>query len=296
MRRIGLAVLVLGLTAVPWLHADTLNVSGDAQTSSAQPNFKFGLLPLMTVRSAPSGAILNSYTQFDFSPLPEAPTVDKAVLRLWVGLVVTPGTIEVVPVLEPWQEGTISGASSPALGSPITSFAVSSGDFLHYIDVDVTTLVQDWASGYMANNGLALRGVSPGSVNVVFQGEHPDEPRAGAGGGAGGRRRRTRTNRPARASGRDGPAGSCWPDGTAGIVGSNRPLWPGGSDGATGIAGSDRPLRPGGSDGAERTVGPFGADRTCRSGRRLGPHRADRAQRADGTARDGNGARGPAVF
>src|SRR6185369_17075851 len=32
----------------------------------------------------------------------------------------------------------------------------------------VTTLVQDWVSGYQANNGVALRGVSPGAVNVLF--------------------------------------------------------------------------------------------------------------------------------
>jgi len=168
MRRIGFVTLALGLAVAPCIRADTLNVSGDAQTSSTQANFRFGLLPAMTVRSAPAGAILNSYTQFDLSALPTAPTVDKAVLRLFVAVVVTPGTIEVVPILEPWQEGTITGASSPALGSPITSFAVASGDSLHFVDVDVTTLVQDWASGYLANNGVALRGVSPGSVNVIL--------------------------------------------------------------------------------------------------------------------------------
>jgi hypothetical protein len=37
----------------------------------------------MAVRDAASGAILTSYAQFDFSALPPAPTVDKAVLRAW---------------------------------------------------------------------------------------------------------------------------------------------------------------------------------------------------------------------
>ena len=41
-------------------------------------------------------------------------------------------------------------------------------DTLHFIDVDVTGLVQDWASGYLDNHGLALRGVESGAVNVVF--------------------------------------------------------------------------------------------------------------------------------
>ena len=77
MRRIGFVAIALGLAAVPWVGADTLNVAGDAQTSSAQPNTKYGLLPLMTVRSTPSGAFLNSYASFDLSSLPDAPIVDK---------------------------------------------------------------------------------------------------------------------------------------------------------------------------------------------------------------------------
>ena len=85
-------------------------------------------------------------------------------LRLWVAAVLTPGTIEVLPVVDPWQEASISANSSPALGSAITSFSVASADGLHSINVDVTALVRDWVSGNLANNGLAL--VGSGSVNV----------------------------------------------------------------------------------------------------------------------------------
>lgn len=46
---------------------------------------------------------------------------------------------------ESWQEGTITAGSSPDLGAPIATFAVDSGHTLHFIDVDVTGLVQDWA-------------------------------------------------------------------------------------------------------------------------------------------------------
>ena len=150
----------------PRLDADTASVARDAQTSSSQPNTRLGVLPLMTVRSTSSAAIHKSYSQFDLSALPDISTVDKAVLRLWVAAVLTPGTIEVVPVLGPWQEDTITANSSPALGPPIASFTVSSSDCLNYINVDVTALVRDWASGYLANDGLAL--VGSGSVNVVF--------------------------------------------------------------------------------------------------------------------------------
>src|SRR5512134_2776953 len=99
MRRIGLVVLALALTAVPSVRADTLNVAADAQTSSALPNLRFGPLPGMAVRNAASGAIVKSYAQFDLSALPASPSVDKTVLRLWVASVITPGTIEVAPIL-----------------------------------------------------------------------------------------------------------------------------------------------------------------------------------------------------
>src|SRR5262245_12113365 len=123
MKRIGPAVLglVLSLAALPRLSADTLNVAADAPTSSAQGNTKFGVLPLMTVRSGSSGAIFKSYAQFDLAPLPDAPNISKAVLRLWVAAVITPGTIDVVPVLDPWQESKITGDSSPAVGPSVAS-------------------------------------------------------------------------------------------------------------------------------------------------------------------------------
>jgi DNA-binding beta-propeller fold protein YncE len=165
---IGRSVLAVALTVVatPRLRADTLNVAADAQTSSAQPSTKFGVLPLMTVRSGATGTVYKSYSQFDLAALPTNPSLEKAVLRLWIAAVLTPGAIDVVPVQDPWQEAKITADASPALGSPIASFSVASGDSLRFVNVDITALVQDWSSGRRANNGLAL--VGSGSVNVVF--------------------------------------------------------------------------------------------------------------------------------
>ena len=133
----------LSLVAVPSVRGDTASVARDAQTSFSQPNTKLGVLPLMTVRSTPTSAIHKSYAQFDLSALPDISTVDKAVLRLWVGAVLTPGTIEVVPVLGPWQEDTITANSSPALNAPTASFTVTSSDSLNYININITALVRD---------------------------------------------------------------------------------------------------------------------------------------------------------
>ena len=130
MRRIGLLTLLAGIAAAHWLSADTLHVTADAQTSSSQPGVRYGSYPSMTVRGG-GGSTLNSYMRFDLSTLPDDPVVQKATLRLWVFGVVTPGTIEVLPVAAPWQEGTISASNSPPLLTPIASFAVESSTALH---------------------------------------------------------------------------------------------------------------------------------------------------------------------
>ena len=188
MRRIGLVVLALALAAVPGVRADTLNVAADAQTSSALPNLRFGPLPAMAVRSAPSGAIVKSYAQFDLSALPASPAVDKTVLRLWVAAVLTPGTIEVVPILSPWEEGSITANNSPELGLPVRLRRRGARG----------RLPLRRRGHHRAGPGLgqrrhgqprpgpARRRVRSGQRGLRYQGEHPDEPRAGAGGGAGG--------------------------------------------------------------------------------------------------------------
>ena len=206
------------------------------------------------------GGTLRSYAQFDFSALPPAPTVDKAILRVSAA-VFTPGTIEVVPILEPWQERTITADSSPALGVPITSFAIGRSDASHFVDVDVTALVQDWASGYLANNGLALRGVSPGSVNVVFDskesivfGHAPELEVALAGNGLPG---------PPGPAGPQGPQGDPGPQGPQGLQGLPGDTGPqtqvSGSRRATGSPGTAGPAGPQGLPGPAGNPGPQGS-------------------------------------
>jgi hypothetical protein len=231
MRRIGVVALALGLAAVPCVRADTLEVAADAQTSSVQSAFKFGLFPAMAVRQGPSGPILESYARFDFSALPSNPSVEKAVLRLWVLAALTPGTIEVVPILGPWQEGTITAGASPQLGTPIATFAVGSGDTLHFIDVDVTGLVQDWASGALDNHGVALRGVQPGVVNVVFDTKES----------------LLTSHAPELEVARAGTPGPTGPEGPEGPAGPAGPTGPQGPQGATGAQGPQGPQGPPGT-------------------------------------------------
>ncbi|MFI5005933.1 MAG: DNRLRE domain-containing protein [Solirubrobacterales bacterium] len=268
MNRIGLVALALGLAAVPCVRADTLNVAADAHTNSAQPSLKLGQSPAMAVGRVAGGSLLTSYARFDLSPLPSDPAVQKAILRLWVLAVVTPGRVEVVPIVEPWAEGTITAGSSPDLGAPIATFAVESGDTMHFLDVDVTGLVHDWATGSLENNGLALRAVEPGAVIVVFDTKEctltshaPELEVALAGGGeAGPQGPPGAEGRPGPpgvdgAHGPQGPPGAIGPTGAAGVHG---PQGANGPAGLTGVQGPAGPAGPQGSQGLPGLMGPTG--------------------------------------
>jgi hypothetical protein len=251
MRRIGFVVLALGLAAIPCVRADTLHVAADAYTSVTQPNSKLGLLPAMAVRQGPGGPVYISYARFSLSAVPSDPDVQQAILRLWVMSVSSPGTIEVRPIVSPWQESTISWASSPYLGPPITTLAVTTADALHFIDVDITTLVQDWASGAVDNNGVALRGVDSGAVNVTFDTKEsilmshaPELEVALAGTGVPGPPGPAGPAGPQGQTGLQGPAGPAGPQGPQGATGPQGPVGPQGAQGPQGIQGLPGPQGP----------------------------------------------------
>src|SRR5688500_16419275 len=161
--------LPFGVSSAAW--ADTLSPAADASTNSRRPPVNRAIDPWMTVCDASvcslqSGAVFRSFARFSMAALPGGAIVDKAVLRLWVGYVLRPGTIDVVWVVTPWDEHTITDEFSPGLGSIVAAFAVTSADSLQFIEVDITPIVQEWAPDPSSNYGLAL--LPTGGVNVLF--------------------------------------------------------------------------------------------------------------------------------
>src|SRR5687767_9446613 len=161
--------LAFGVSSAAW--ADTLSPAADASTNSRRPTLNRAIDPWMTVCDASvcslqSGAVFRSFARFSLVSLPDGALVEKAVLRLWVGAVLRPGTVDVVRVLDAWDERTITEASSPGLGSIAASFPVTSAASLQFIEVDITPLVQEWALDPSSNYGLAL--LPTGGVNVLF--------------------------------------------------------------------------------------------------------------------------------
>jgi hypothetical protein len=218
------AWLVGGL-ATP-THPESLNVAADAQTNSKIASLKGGSDPVMTVCNASvcnlqAGAVFTSFARFDLSALPDTATVDKAVLRLWAGAVLKPGTVNVFRVTDQWAEGTITAASSPPLDSVVeTSFPVAASDSLHFINVDVTFLVQEWLRDPLSNYGLAL--VPSGGVSVLF--DTKENPLTG---------HAPELEVTVASAGPQGPAG---PKGDTGDVG---PQGPPGLPGLQGLPGAD---------------------------------------------------------
>src|SRR5262245_46954709 len=104
-RSIGIAVLTTVLWPPTSLPAQTLSVAAEGTSNSSSPTQVSGPLPVMTVSNTGvcngmNEATCQSFIAFDLSSLPPATSLDNAVLRLSVADVVTPGTIDVVPVLE----------------------------------------------------------------------------------------------------------------------------------------------------------------------------------------------------
>lgn len=65
-----------------------------------------------------------------------------------------PGSLVCRRVDGAWSEATLTWSSRPPLGPAVDS--VSNIDELQVIDFDVTSLVRDWATGAVTNNGFAL--------------------------------------------------------------------------------------------------------------------------------------------
>jgi Kelch motif len=187
--------------------ADTLAVSADGQTRSAPAHSLCGGVQVIQVANHGRGGEYRGYFRFDLSPLPDGATIDKAVLRLFASDVDRGGTILVVPILEPWNEKTLTAETAPILGAPVASFGVARADRGHFLSVEITGLVRDWLRGIEANNGLALLGADDAPVVARFDSKenvltsHAPEVEAALAGAGG-----------------DGPPGPPGPAGTAATV------------------------------------------------------------------------------
>ena len=151
-------------TAHMLLYAAALTVPVNAQQAppmadafalSARPNANYGNSAFLAVSAGAT-----SFMQFNLSTIPASATVSKATLRLYVNAVAGAGSFDIYEVDTPWAENPLNFTNTPATGLPVTgsrpvSIGPSNSD--QFVLVDVTSLVQEWVNGTVANNGLALK-------------------------------------------------------------------------------------------------------------------------------------------
>lgn len=187
-RRVLIILMLLAVSALTsTAQAVSLNSSGDT--------FGYQFLPALNLNSAPFGAWLpagatttghdlKSAIQFDLSGLGlTGAQVQSATLDLWVvdststglgGISPTPGSpvlVDLHALTASWDATTLTWSTFPAAGALYSSLSINGINQL--VSFDVTTLVQDWLDGALANHGLVLSGntpvgVSPNWVIPVF--------------------------------------------------------------------------------------------------------------------------------
>jgi hypothetical protein len=164
------AALAVGALVACRLDAGVGILKGDTYVNSASPSNNFGSATVINVGGTSTGLL-----QFDFSPsisnlltsvTPNSvtPFIGKATLTVFVNKAVTAGTLSASPLLGAWAEATVTSATLPAQGSPVSSVSVSTS--AQYVTLDVTPLVQGWLNN--ENNVSSPNYVGGGNFGIYL--------------------------------------------------------------------------------------------------------------------------------
>lgn len=195
--------------------------SADTFTTTAEPGKNFGSAPLLVVEKGTT-----SYLKFNLGSLPANASVAKATLRLYVDAVEQPGTFDAYEIEHPWTEGGLTASNAPGLGPSATGghpVNISGSTNNQFILLDITSVVKQWVSGAVPNNGLGLaltttKGVFSFDSKEAVLTSHEPELIVTLSGPAGpqGPPGQTGTQGP---QGLPGPPGAAGPQGPAGPAG-----------------------------------------------------------------------------
>lgn len=207
--------------------AQNIPVSKDATVFMDKESSNFGAQPLLDV-----GPASNVYLQFDLSAIPAGATVQKATLRLFMSHYKADGNLAVYTLADGFTETGLTWDNASSLAAAV---AGSTPVFLdvtnrnNFVQIDVTSAVQDWLSGAAPNNGLAL--VTTDTGNWAFDSKESavtsHEPELEISLGTAG------------PQGPQGPQGDTGPQGPQGNTGNTGAQGPPGPQGPTGPAGAN---------------------------------------------------------
>src|SRR5580704_3161951 len=233
--------LILPVVLLPALAGAQVVLTDDAFTWSQTPKANYGNQIALVVCSG-----TNTYLKFNFASLPSnlnGTNVSGANVVLYADAVLNSGSMDVYAVNGSWSEGSITYNTAPALGNKLLS-AVSVTK-TGYLSLNLSSTVEAWLSGTLANNGIALVPSSGSQISVSFDSKE-----------------NILTGHTAElglvlvSAGPLGPQGVQGPPGSAGLQG---PQGPQGATGAAGAAGAQGTQGPSGPAGPQGSPGPVGA-------------------------------------
>lgn len=217
-------LLLLSLLAAPgFVSAQSAPPAADTFVSITNASANHGAAQVLLVTGS-----TDSYISFNLGALPTGAHVRKATLRLFVDSVAAAGQFDVYQVDGPWTENGLTYRNAPALGRSATGshpVALSAANIGQFVLIDITPLVQDWVSGIVPNDGIALVQAGGGvfsfdSKENITTSHHPELEIAITG-----------------PAGPQGPQGRMGLTGPAGPQGATGPQGPKGTTGAQGSAG-----------------------------------------------------------
>ena len=196
------------------------------------PGVRHGAAAELLVNKTNSGFFKFTLT----SSLPSgtvASDINKAALKVFISKVNAGGYLTLRQVSQTWNEKTIPAAGiPPALNALKKTFRIRKSFAGHWVLLDVTDMVKDWATIPASNRGLALTVEGASLLNIVINSKE-----------------NTDTAHEAvldvvlnKTVGATGPAGAVGATGPAGAVGATGPA---GTPGATGPAGATGATGPG---------------------------------------------------
>lgn len=149
------------------VQTETITLNDTTFVSSAQPNSNFSYYPFMYVGTAPSFGQTIGLMQFTLPWLPVS-EVDSAVLTLYVyGKTGTaPSTVVVNRVTAPYNTNTVTYNNQPTFVPTANQVVITQANVNTTVDIDITSIVNDWLSG-SENNGIAFTNTD-GTTSVQF--------------------------------------------------------------------------------------------------------------------------------
>ncbi len=130
----------------PSARAEIAHVTADTHMNLNRPVRTYGDAVRLVVGNFNDRGVRHAFVRFADSILEPGIGLRAGTLRLWVRTVQTPGTLDVHPVLDPWQEDTLRAAAPPGLDTAIATVAIVAADAANFVTIDLTGLTTAWVN------------------------------------------------------------------------------------------------------------------------------------------------------